>query len=115
MRRNSGGLCMALVRRIQDATRILVPVAVLCALMTIAGKTVAVRGQAQGCTYTVSPTSNSAPAAGAAQTVSVATSSGCGWTAASNVTWMTITAGASGKRTGLTYSADIHPIMQSNS
>src|SRR5256712_6031412 len=114
MRRNSGGLCMALVRRIQDATRILVPVVVVCALMTIAGKTVAVRVQAQGCTYTVAPTSNSAPAGGAAQTVSVATSSGCGWTAASNVPWMTITAGASGNGAGLTYAADIQPIMQSN-
>src|SRR5919197_950854 len=64
--------------------------------LTVAGQTVTVTQQGQTCSYSLSPASNAAPASGVAQSVSVTTTAGCNWTAASNVPWITITAGASG-------------------
>ncbi len=43
------------------------------------------------CTYTVSPLTQSVPAAGGGFTTSVSTAGGCAWTASSNVSWITIT------------------------
>lgn len=58
--------------------------------MNIAGVNYVVQ-QEGGCTYTVSPLTQAAPASGGAFTTSVMTSSGCQWTASSNVPWITIT------------------------
>jgi len=56
---------------------------------------------AQPCTYTISPTSQSFGSSGGTGTVSVtASSSSCGWTVASNVSWLTITSGSSGTGSG---------------
>jgi hypothetical protein len=69
--------------------------------LTIAGQTFTVN-QAGGCTYSISPTSQSAPAAGGAGSpnISVTSGSGCPWTAASNAAWLTISSGASGTSNG---------------
>jgi hypothetical protein len=53
-----------------------------------------------GCTYAINPASASAAAAGGSGTVSVTATAGCPWTPASNATWLTITAGASGSGNG---------------
>ncbi|MCU1288203.1 MAG: hypothetical protein JWN60_432, partial [Acidobacteria bacterium] len=78
--------------------------------ITIAGKTFTVT-QSSGCSYVLSPTSNnSVAAAGGAFNFSVATASGCEWTASSNVSWLTITTGASGTGTGtISYSVAANP------
>ena len=52
------------------------------------------------CTYTLSVTALSVPASGGSATVSVATTSQCAWTAASDRNWMAITSGASGTGNG---------------
>ena len=52
------------------------------------------------CTYFISPTSQSFAASGDAGSVSVTTQSGCAWTAASAVSWMTVTSGGSGTGNG---------------
>ena len=59
------------------------------------------------CTFTISPTSNSIPAAGASnQQINVSTQNGCAWTAESNAGWLTVTGGATGSGSGtVTYSA----------
>ncbi len=77
--------------------------------MTIAGQTFAV-SQANGCTYSISPTSNSFGAGGGNGTVSVTAGSGCGWTATSNDGWITITGGGSGSGSGtVSYSVSVNP------
>ncbi|MCX6629709.1 MAG: BACON domain-containing carbohydrate-binding protein, partial [Candidatus Solibacter sp.] len=53
-----------------------------------------------GCTYTVSPASAAVSAAGGSSSFTVATGAACAWTAASNQTWLTVTAGASGTGNG---------------
>ncbi len=60
------------------------------------------------CTFSISPTSTSVPAAGGSDTFSVtASDAGCAWTAVSNATWITITAGASGNGSGrVSFTAD---------
>ncbi|HLM55729.1 MAG TPA: M36 family metallopeptidase [Pyrinomonadaceae bacterium] len=52
------------------------------------------------CTYSISPTSASQPAAGGSGTVSVTAGAGCNWTAASNASFITVTGGASGTGSG---------------
>lgn len=52
------------------------------------------------CTYSISPSSASAPTAGSTGTVSVSTQSGCPWTGASGASWITVTAGATGSGNG---------------
>jgi hypothetical protein len=57
------------------------------------------------CTYSISPTSASSPAAGGSGTVNVTAGAGCGWTAASNAGFIGVTSGASGTGSGtVTYS-----------
>jgi len=54
-----------------------------------------------GCTYGIAPPSASVPAEGTVSgTIAVAATSGCGWTAASDSTWITITSSASGTGSG---------------
>src|SRR4029453_7616392 len=52
------------------------------------------------CSYSVSPTSQSVAAAGNPASTTVTTTSGCAWTAASTVSWITVTAGSSGSGNG---------------
>jgi hypothetical protein len=47
------------------------------------------------CSYSVSPSSVSAPSTGTVGTVSVITGSSCAWTMVSSVSWITVTRGAS--------------------
>ena len=69
--------------------------------VTIAGRTFTVTQDAPvPCTFTISPTSTSIGSALVNGTITVTAGSGCAWTAASNVSWITITAGASGTGNG---------------
>ncbi|HEX7297068.1 MAG TPA: M36 family metallopeptidase [Pyrinomonadaceae bacterium] len=52
------------------------------------------------CSFSISPTSASYTAAGGTGSVSVSTTTGCNWTAVSNNSFITITAGASGSGSG---------------
>ena len=66
------------------------------AILTIAGNFFVVRQTSAGtlgCSYTLTPTSVTAPADGMQGTVNVSTPFGCSWTAASNVPWITVTGG----------------------
>jgi hypothetical protein len=57
------------------------------------------------CTYAISPTSATYMRGGGGGSVAVTTAQGCGWTAASNVSWITINGGSSGSGPGtVTYS-----------
>jgi len=67
--------------------------------LTVAGTAVSVT-QDPACTFTVSPLTATPPAAGGAATLTVTSGSGCGWTAVSNNTWITVTSGASGTANG---------------
>lgn len=57
--------------------------------LTIAGRTVTI-SQASGCTFGITPQVQDVPGTGGTGTVSVATAAGCGWTATSHVSWMTV-------------------------
>ena len=48
------------------------------------------------CTYSISPTSQSFPAAGGTGTIKVTAGTNCTWTAVSNAAWITINSGATG-------------------
>lgn len=52
------------------------------------------------CTYSLSPMNPGATSAGGPASVSVTAGTGCAWTAASNATWITISAGGSGSGNG---------------
>jgi hypothetical protein len=65
----------------------------------VAGQTVAI-AQGNGCAFNISPDTQSVPASGGNGSVSVTASSGCSWTAKSDVSWITVTAGASGTGNG---------------
>ncbi len=52
------------------------------------------------CTYVISPTSTTLPSGGGSGSVAVTTAPGCGWTATSNVAWITITGGTPGSGNG---------------
>ena len=65
----------------------------------VAGQIVTI-SQGQGCTYAIAPESQSIDPAGGTGSVAVTAGDGCGWTASSAVSWITITAGASGTGNG---------------
>ncbi len=68
--------------------------------VTIAGQTFTVT-QANGCTYSINPTSTTIAAAGGTGTVAVtASDTACPWTAVSNNSFITITSGATGTGNG---------------
>jgi Zn-dependent metalloprotease len=52
------------------------------------------------CTFAINPNSSSQPAGGGTGSVSVTAGAGCAWTAVSNATFITITAGSSGTGNG---------------
>jgi hypothetical protein len=66
--------------------------------LTIAGSTFTVTQAAGACSYTISPTSQTVSATGGNGTVTVTTTSGCGWSATSGASWVTISGGTG--RTG---------------
>lgn len=71
--------------------------------LTIAGRTFTVTQSAPAaqCVYQISRTNDSIGAQGGAlSAVSVSTTGGCVWSAASNVPWITVTGGASGSGNG---------------
>ena len=55
---------------------------------------------ASGCTYSIDPTTQAAPAGGGNFTANVTTQAGCGWSAASNTAFLTVTSGATGTGSG---------------
>ncbi len=69
--------------------------------LRVAGQTVTVSQQAGAtCTYTLNPTQQDIPAGGGTGSVGVTAGPGCAWTASSNVSWITVTAGWSGSGIG---------------
>jgi all-beta uncharacterized protein/BACON domain-containing protein len=69
--------------------------------MTIAGQTVEVdQSGAITCSYSVAPGNRALGAAGGTSSFSVTAPAGCTWTASDNVSWVTITGGASGNGDG---------------
>ena len=50
--------------------------------------------QSQGCSYTITPSSFAAAPAGGSGSVAIATGGGCAWTAASSVSWLTVSPAA---------------------
>lgn len=70
------------------------------AVLTVAENSFTVTQSAAACSYSLTPTSVTAPHAGLSSTVSVTTTTGCSWTAVANQTWLTITAGTSGSGSG---------------
>jgi hypothetical protein len=68
--------------------------------ISIGSTSLTVNQTASTCTYTVSPTSQSFTAGGGSGSVSVTPKKGCGWSAWSNASWITITAGSSGTANG---------------
>jgi ABC-type iron transport system FetAB ATPase subunit len=69
--------------------------------LTVAGQTFTVN-QASGCTYTISPTSDTEDSGAGKGNISITAPGGCSWTAASNAAFLTITSGASGSGNGTT-------------
>ena len=67
--------------------------------ITIAGQTFTVN-QGSGCSFSLPQSSANAAAGGGTGSVGVTAAGGCSWTAASNVPWLTITAGGSGSGNG---------------
>jgi hypothetical protein len=57
-------------------------------------------GTPPACTYSISPTSQNAGAAAGTGTLNVTTTAACAWTAVSNATWLSVTAGATGTGNG---------------
>ncbi|MDQ3010585.1 MAG: beta galactosidase jelly roll domain-containing protein, partial [Acidobacteriota bacterium] len=55
------------------------------------------------CSYSISPTNQSFSASGGSSSVSVTTTSACGWTASSNASWITLTSGFSGNGNGTVF------------
>jgi len=56
--------------------------------------------QSQACTASISPESQSMPAAGGAGRVTVTAGAGCAWTASSDAPWMQVVSGAAGNGNG---------------
>jgi hypothetical protein len=69
--------------------------------ISVGGQSFTVTQAAVVCTLAISPTASSPTAAGGAGTVSVTANAGsCAWTAASNASWITVTAGTNGTGNG---------------
>lgn len=69
--------------------------------LTIAGSTFTVtQVGTSGCTYALSPASQTLPSSGGAVAIAVTAGSGCAWTASSDASWATVIIGASGSANG---------------
>ena len=66
------------------------------AVVTVGGKTLTVTQTAAACSYSVSSTTQSMTSAAGTFSVAVTGTTGCGWTAASSASWITVSSGASG-------------------
>jgi hypothetical protein len=78
--------------------------------LTVAGQTFTVTQAGVNCTFSISPTSQSAASGGDNGTSQVTTQTGCPWSAESNVSWITVTAGASGTGSGpVSFSVQANP------
>jgi hypothetical protein len=66
--------------------------------LTIAGQTFTINqaGTTSSCTFNVAPTTISVPADASTSSADVTTTASCAWTAASNVSWITLTGATSG-------------------
>lgn len=73
------------------------------AILTIGGLSFTVDQAAfgTGCTFSLTPPTESFTAAGGSTSVSVTTQSGCDWTASTGESWITITSGSSGTGSGV--------------
>ncbi len=83
------------------------------ATVTVAGQTVNVSQAGVAppapCVFSIAPTNEAFGAGGGNGAVTVATGSGCAWTATSPVPWVTITAGTSGAGNGIvTFAVDVN-------
>ncbi|HET7697082.1 MAG TPA: BACON domain-containing carbohydrate-binding protein [Vicinamibacterales bacterium] len=67
--------------------------------LAVGGQTVTVV-QSQGCTFAISPETQSMPAAGGDGRVTVTAGAGCAWTATSGAPWIAIVSGATGSGDG---------------
>ena len=67
--------------------------------IAVAGQTFTIT-QGTNCSYSISPTTRTISAPATTGSVSVTAGTGCSWTAASNVPWITLTSGASGTGKG---------------
>lgn len=68
------------------------------------------------CSYSLSPTSNSFPAAGGTASFSILTTGGCAWTAISDTAWLTVTSAPNGTgSTTVTYSVSANSSTTSRS
>lgn len=76
--------------------------------MTIAGQTFSITQNGMTCTYGISPTTQSVSASGESGEVSVSAADGCGWTANSNDSWISVTSGSNGDGNG-TVSYSVSP------
>ena len=78
--------------------------------MTVAGKTLTVDQDGVPCSSTINPTTQTIAKGGGSGTVSVTMPAGCSWTAVSQDSWITVTAGASGSGNGtVTYTVAANP------
>ena len=68
--------------------------------LTIAGATFTVNQAAAACSYAITSTGETVPAAGGTASTSVTTSANCAWTTSESVNWITISSGASGTGPG---------------
>lgn len=76
-------------------------VAALLLLSTVAcGQSSSPTRPTPSCSFTLSPTTQSVPAAGGSFSAAVTTTSACGWTAAADVSWILVTSGSSGTASG---------------
>ena len=67
----------------------------------VADQVLTIRQATATCSYNIAPSAQSiAAAGGAGGPVTVSTSAGCAWTAVSNASWITVTAGQSGSGSG---------------
>lgn len=67
----------------------------------IGGRTLTVtQAPVSGCTYAISPTTRTSPAAGESFAVTVTTQTGCTWTSSASTLWLRVSAGATGTGSG---------------
>jgi hypothetical protein len=100
-RTGAGTVSVTLTENTSESTR--------TGTLTIAGQAVAVRqdGAVPPCTFDLDPTSSSWSHDGGARSFAVVTAQHCGWTARSNVPWVTITSGQQGSGSGtVTYGVE---------
>jgi hypothetical protein len=82
----------------------------LTGTITAGGRTFTITQAAAPCTYEVDPDSVAAPSSGATGSFAMRAGAGCTWTAASGVSWITVTGGASGTSNGtVNYSVATNP------